>query len=71
MRRNAGWVERAVHLIIGVMILGLYGALEPPWSYLTLLGLIPLGCGLTGFCPLYAWIRGNRNIKTSQPGRNA
>jgi len=44
-----------------VVILGLYGALAPPWKYLTLLGLIPLGTSLTGFCPLYAAIGWNRH----------
>ncbi|MDH4132041.1 MAG: DUF2892 domain-containing protein, partial [Gemmatimonadota bacterium] len=31
----------------------LYGAAEPPFKYLTLLGLIPVATGLSGFCPLY------------------
>lgn len=56
MTRNMSNLERAVRLVIGVMILGLYGAVDPPWKYLTLLGLIPLGTALTGYCPLYAMI---------------
>jgi hypothetical protein len=55
MIRNMSWLDRAIRLILGIVILGLYGALEPPWRYLTLLGLVPLGSALTGFCPLYAW----------------
>ena len=54
MIRNVGWFDRITRLIIGVMILGLYGALAPPWRYFTLIGLIPLGSALTGFCPIYA-----------------
>ncbi len=54
MTRNIPGFERVARLIAGVMILGLYGALETPWKYLTLLGLLPLGSALTGFCPLYA-----------------
>ena len=54
MRRNIFGFQRVALLIAGVMILGLYGALETPWKYLTLLGLLPLGSALTGFCPLYA-----------------
>jgi hypothetical protein len=34
-----------------IMILGLYGALTPPWKYLTLIGLVPFGTALTGFLP--------------------
>jgi hypothetical protein len=54
MIRNLGWTERVLRLIVAGLILGLYGALDPPWRYLTLIGLIPLGSALTGFCPLYA-----------------
>jgi hypothetical protein len=60
MTCNVGKIERAVRLIVGVMILGLYGALDPPWKYLALIGLIPLGSAITGFCPVYAWLGVNR-----------
>jgi hypothetical protein len=60
MTRNMSAVERTIRLIAGIMILGLYGALTPPWKYLTLIGLIPLGTALTGFCPLYAAFGRNR-----------
>jgi hypothetical protein len=69
MTRNIGNLERIARLIAGVLILGLYGALPSPWRYITLIGLLPLGSALTGFCPLYAqlgWKRchptGRRNI---------
>jgi hypothetical protein len=54
MTVNVSRTERAVRLILGVLLLGLFGAIDPPWKYLTLLGLIPLGTALTGHCPLYA-----------------
>ena len=66
MTRNTPNLERIVRLIAGVMILGLYGALEPPWKYLTLLGLLPLGSALTGFCPLYAALGWNRRSHTDR-----
>lgn len=53
MVHNAGRVDRAVRLVLGVMLLGLYGAIEAPWRYLTLLGLVLVATALTGFCPLY------------------
>ncbi len=53
--RNICSGDRVVRLILGVLILGLYGALPSPWRYLTLAGLVPLGAALTGFCPLRAW----------------
>jgi hypothetical protein len=65
MVRNVGWMERALRLMIAVQILGLYGALQPPWRYLTLVGLVPLASALTGFCPLYAWRGWNRRMSSS------
>ncbi len=54
MTRNVGRLDRAVRFILGVMLLGLYGALEPPLKYFTLLGLVLLATALTGVCPLYS-----------------
>lgn len=53
MARNVGTVDRVVRIVIGILILGLFGALEPPLRYLTLIGLLPLGTGLVGNCPVY------------------
>jgi hypothetical protein len=53
MIRNVGTIDRGIRLVVGILILGLYGALEPPWKYVTLLGLIPLGTALLGNCPVY------------------
>lgn len=53
MTRNMGTLDRVIRLMVGVLILGLYGALDPPLKYLTLIGLIPVGTALTGTCPLY------------------
>jgi hypothetical protein len=68
MTRNLGNLERVVRLILGILILGLYGALTPPWRYVTLIGLLPLGSALTGFCPIYAQLGWNR-ARTSHSRR--
>jgi hypothetical protein len=59
MTRNVGRPDRALRLIVGVMLLGLYGALDPPIKYFTLLGLVLVATALSGFCPLYALFRIN------------
>jgi len=64
MTRNIPGFERIARLIAGVMILGLYGALESPWKYPTLVGLPLLGSALTGFCPLYAKLGWHRRSHT-------
>ncbi|HSR15034.1 MAG TPA: DUF2892 domain-containing protein [Gemmatimonadales bacterium] len=53
MFRNVGRLDRAVRLVLGVMLLGLYGAVEPPLKYFTLLGLVLVATAFSGFCPLY------------------
>lgn len=65
MTRNVSGVGRITRLIIGGIILGLYGALTPPWRYIALIGLIPLASGLTGFCPIYAKMGWNRRQPTA------
>jgi hypothetical protein len=67
MPRNMGRLDRVIRLVIGIMILGLYGALEPPMRYLTLVGLIPLGTALLGNCPIYSLL----GISTRAPGSDA
>jgi len=61
MLRNLGMIERVVRIAGGLMILGLYGALDAPWKYLTLIGLVPLGTGLVGYCPVYKALGRNRS----------
>lgn len=53
MARNVGRVDQLIRLGLGILLLGLYGALDPPLKYFTLVGLIPLGTALTRSCPVY------------------
>jgi len=69
MTRNLGTTERILRLVAGIIILGLYGALTPPWRYLTLLGLVPLGTALTGSCPVYARLGWDRSRRRPSPGK--
>ena len=39
MTRNVGTLDRAIRLVVGALVLGLFGA--------------PVGTALTGNCPLY------------------
>jgi hypothetical protein len=65
MTRNVGTIDRILRLVVGVVVLGLYGAVDPPLKYFTLLGLIPLATALSGFCPLYALL----GISTCRPAK--
>jgi len=55
-RRNVGLIDRGARFVLGVMLLGLYGALEPPLKYLTLAGLLLIASAVTAICPLYSWL---------------
>jgi hypothetical protein len=68
MRRNVTAPDRVVRVVVGVLLLGLFGAVPAPWQYLTLIGLIPLGTGITGTCPVYAAMGWNRHLT---PGRTS
>ncbi|MBY6156059.1 YgaP family membrane protein [Pseudooceanicola nitratireducens] len=51
MSRNEGTLDRALRVILGLVLLSLV-LLGPqtPWGWI---GLVPLATGLIGWCPLY------------------
>jgi hypothetical protein len=51
---NMGTTERVLRMAAGIALLGLL-ALNGPWRWAGLLGLIPLVTGAIGWCPLYTW----------------
>ena len=57
--------ERILRIVAGVGLLGLYGALPAPWRYLTLLGLVLVATGLSGFCPAWHILR-RRDVGSSR-----
>ena len=50
MKTNMGTSDRAVRIVAGVVILALGAIFRTWWG---LVGLLPLGTGLVGFCALY------------------
>ncbi|WP_372612173.1 DUF2892 domain-containing protein [Aquicoccus sp.] len=54
MTRNIGNIERILRIVIGAaLVLGFFVS-SGTYSWLYLLGLIPLATGLIGWCPPYA-----------------
>jgi Protein of unknown function (DUF2892) len=51
MQTNESSIDRALRLVIGVVLLSL--VVIGPKTYWGLLGLVPLLTGAVGFCPLY------------------
>jgi hypothetical protein len=49
--QNAGTVDRAIRVVLGLVLLSL--TLVGPQTLWGLVGLVPLITGAVGFCPLY------------------
>lgn len=54
MKANVGGVDKVLRIVVGVLLLSLIFLVEGPARWWGLVGLVPLGTGLLGFCPLYA-----------------
>lgn len=54
-KKNVGSVDRALRVIAGVVLLGLFFAFpDASWRYWTLIGVVPLVTGLISSCPAYS-----------------
>jgi hypothetical protein len=61
--RNGGPLDRLLRLVVGVGLLGLYGALEAPAKYFTLLGLLLIATAWVGSSPLYTLLGWTTNSR--------
>jgi hypothetical protein len=50
---NVGGIDRALRIVAGLAILGLYFVLEGDARWFAAIGLVPLVTGLAGWCPAY------------------
>lgn len=62
MNKNLGKLDRGLRIIVGLVIIG-FGVLNS--SLLGLIGLIPLGTAIIGWCPLYCPLKINTCDKES------
>ena len=61
MTRNVGTIDRLLRIVVGLALLSL--VFVGPQSYWGLIGLVPLGTALIGYCPAYS-LFGIRTCKT-------
>src|SRR5690348_16103578 len=54
MIRNIGPVDRAIRIVIGILLLSWLVLGVGPWHWLGLIGVVPLGTALVRWCPLYS-----------------
>lgn len=53
MKANVGNVDRVVRVVAGLALLSLVFVLEGGARWLGLIGLVPLGTAIMGYCPAY------------------
>ena len=53
MNSNVGGLDRAIRIVAGLAILGLYFFLPGEHRWWALIGVVPLATGLVGWCPAY------------------
>lgn len=55
LKTNEGTIDRVLRVVLGLaLIAGFFLNRDGAWSWLYLIGIIPLVTGLIGSCPLYA-----------------
>lgn len=54
MQTNVGTVDRAIRVLVGLVILSFVLTGETAARWLGLIGLVPLATALAGTCPVYA-----------------
>jgi len=66
MKTNQSLTERAIRLVVGLVMVwfSLYKAMTPAWLLLlAILGLILIVTGLSGYCPIWDLLKINTNKK--------
>lgn len=54
-KTNEGKIDRILRVVVGAaLILGFFLNMDGAYSWLYLLGIIPLVTGLVGTCPIYS-----------------
>ena len=63
MKKNVGTLDRAIRVILGLVIIGIGVLYESWWGAI---GIVPLGSAAIGWCPPYALL-GLSTCKTKEP----
>lgn len=52
--KNVGKIDKIVRVIVGLCLLSLVFIIKGNLKYIGLIGILPLGTAIIGFCPAYA-----------------
>lgn len=57
LAKNVGGIDRILRIVVGAaLILGFFLNMDGAYSWLYLIGIVPLATGLMSSCPLYSII---------------
>ena len=56
MKQNVGSIDKVVRIVVGIALLSMLFLVEGSAKWFGLIGLVPLGTALVGWCPLYSVI---------------
>jgi hypothetical protein len=56
MTKNVGGVDKVIRIVVGIALLALIFVLEGNARWWGLIGVIPLGTALMGWCPAYTLV---------------
>lgn len=62
MEPNVGSIDKAVRLVLALVLFSLYFVLEGNLRFLALIGFLPLLTGLISWCPLYTLLGLNTGV---------
>ena len=68
MNKNMGPIDRAVRVVLGLILIAFaipIGVPATKWGWIGWIGIVPILTALVGFCPLYALL----GISTSEQKR--
>lgn len=53
LKKNVGGIDRIARIVLGIALIAAFFMVEGQYSWLYLLGIVPLATGLMSSCPLY------------------
>jgi hypothetical protein len=54
MKNNVGSIDKVLRIVIGIALLSMLFLVEGSAKWFGLIGIVPLGTALVGWCPLYS-----------------
>lgn len=54
LKTNVGGIDRALRIIVGLALIAAFFMVDGGYSWLYLIGIVPLATGLMSSCPLYS-----------------